>query len=306
MSFLVDSEIRELLSSESPPIIGIKLLNDPDRIDSQIQPCSIDLRIKEIILPCSEEKATEDLAPRVRQCSLNVGESVKVTTIETIDLGNQYAGLFVAPARLTRKGIVLPDVGHIDPGFIGDLRITLINMGRHPHPLKHGDAVATILLYRLANPCNVGLRDRKGDQPYNKGIEDIKHLSDDFLEIHKKHREMETRLKELARKEAEAAVGQSGWRLAFFTWFLPILVTIVLTVAGTAFGYYTQVSKRVEQWESGLKEVNSRLRVMSRVVATFSVTRHLDERIDNLDRRLSELTDRVQEAKNSGFKRQAR
>lgn len=287
MSFLIDSEIKALLKSDSPPIIDADLSGNLDSIDSQIQPCSTDLRISEIFQPCDEKMATEDSAPRMKQYDLRVGQSVKVTTIETLDLGNQYAGLFVAPARLTRKGIVLPDVGHIDPGFKGKLRITLINMGRHPHLLKHGDSVATILLSRLASACEVGLRDRSGDQPYDKGLEDIRHLSPDFLDI-------ESRAEKIAKKVAKSAVGESGWRL-LVSYFLPIVVG--LCIAGV--GYYTQVGVKVDRWTAELKTVKAQLNAAEKVASTVSETRRLEQRIDSLERRITPLITGNQQSKAS-------
>lgn len=264
MCFLTDSELKRLFKADSLPIRGIEKVeeNELDSINSQIQPCSIDLRISEIFLPSKNNKKGPATRYRTNQYQLGVGESVKITTRETFDLGNAYGGLLLAPARLTRRGIIVPDIGHIDPGFKGDLRITLINMGRHPYELKSGDTIATVLLFRLAEPCAVGLRDRKGAQPYATGLEDIEHLAPDFLLIEK-------RAQDLSRKEAKAALGQSGWKFAFLSVFLPIVLGIL-----TAFvAYYFQVRSGLDDFKTS---VNAKLDALEKKSDALSEVRKLE------------------------------
>lgn len=266
MAFLTDSKLKELLKSSNPPIRGLDLSGNLDSIGSPIQPCSVDLRISEVFLPFRDEKVDVKAVRRTSHHSLGVGESVKVTTLEEFDLGNDYGALLVAPARLTRRGLIVPDIGHVDPGFRGPLRITLINMGRHPYELRSGDSIVTVLLFRLATPVAVGLRDRTdGVQPYEKGLEDIRHLSADFLNI-------ESRVKELAGNVARTTLGESGWRRAFFSWCLPIVIGI-LTALLT---YYVHVESRL----AGL-EAKSGL---------FTDIQQLERRIDQLESKLKNVT----------------
>jgi deoxycytidine triphosphate deaminase len=267
MAFLTDSELKELLKSANPPIRGLDLSGNLDSIGSPIQPCSVDLRISEVFLPFRDEKADVNAVRRTSHHSLGVGESVKVTTVEEFDLGNDHGALLVAPARLTRRGIIVPDVGHVDPGFRGRLRITLINMGRHPYDLRSGDSIVTVLLFRLATPVAVGLRHRTdGVQPYEKGLEDIRHLSADLLNI-------ESRVEKLASDVARTTLGESGWRRAFFSWCLPIIIGI-LTALVT---YYVHVESRL----AGL-EAKSQL---------STEIQQLERRIDELELKLKNVTD---------------
>lgn len=236
MEWITDSDLKQLLGSPKPPIAGVDLSRAISDIDSQVQPCSVDLRINEIFLPM-EKVLDVNAVPRTFQHELKVGQSVKVDTTETFDLDNNYSAILFAPARLSRRGIVVPDVGHIDPGFSGKLRMTLINMGRDPYLMKKGDTVATILLFKLQKSCAYGLRQRQGLQPYTGGLEDIRHLAPDFLNISRT-------VKELAKAETERALGTSGWRYAFLVLFLPIVVALVLAFAG----YYFQVGRELESF----------------------------------------------------------
>lgn len=265
MAFLTDSQLKRLLSSANPPIKGLDLSGDLDSILSPIQPCSVDLRISEVFLPFHDENADVNAVRRTSHHSLGVGESVKVTTIEEFDLDNDYGALLVAPARLTRRGIIMPDVGHVDPGFKGPLRITLINMGRHPFELKSGGSIVTVLLFRLAQPVGVGLRDRRGGvQPYEKGLEDIRHLSADFLNI-------ESRVKKLAGDVARTTLGESGWRHAFFSWCLPIIIGILTALAT----YYISVESRLAGLEAK--------------TVLFTEIGQLGRRIDQLESKIKDL-----------------
>jgi deoxycytidine triphosphate deaminase len=243
MPFLADSELKRLLQSSNPPIKGRDLPGNLDSINSQIQPCSVDLRISEVFLPFRDQESNVETVHRTSCHSLGVGESVKVTTAEGFDLNNDCGALVVAPARLTRRGLILPDIGHVDPGFHGQLRITIINMGREPYELKTGSTIVTVLLFHLSKAASVGLRQRTdGVQPYQGGLEDIRYLSADFLNI-------ESRVKTLAGNVARTALGESGWRHAFFHWCLPIIIGIL---AGFA-TYYFRIESRLADLENKSK-----------------------------------------------------
>ena len=86
------------------------------------------------------------------------------------------------------------------------------------------------LVFKLSTEPSKGLFDKTGDQPYNHGLEDIKLLSPDFLN-------MERKIKDEARKVALAALGNSGWKYAFIQIFLPILLTLLLTFIATIYSY---------------------------------------------------------------------
>lgn len=269
IGLIADTELKAILKGKNPPIRHLDLSGDLDRIDSPIQPCSVDLRIQEIFLPFEgDARSQQDVSAVKRTFShcLGVGESVKVTTLEELDLNSEYAGLIVAPARLSRRGIIVPDVGHVDPGFSGKLRLTLINMGRSPYELKQNEPIVTVLLFRLASPVGIGLNSRQGGElPYETGLEDIRHLSSDLLNI-------ELRASKRAEQVARSVLGDSGWRHAFFTWCLPIIIGL-LTALVT---YYATIESRL-----GKLETKTEL---------FSGTRELEKRIQGLEERIKRVT----------------
>ncbi len=266
MSFLTDSELKRLIGSVDSPIRGVDLSGDLDSIRSQIQPCSVDLRISEVFLPFRTDETDVGKVHRTYRYDLDVGETVRVATCEEFELNNHYGALVVAPARLTRRGILVPDVGHVDPGFSGPLRMTIINMGRNRYEVKSGDVIVTVLLFRLDTPVDVGLRDRTGGPPPYEEGRDTKHLSPDFLDI-------ERRASCIAVETTKAVLRGSGWIRAFVTLFLPIIVGILAALIT----YYISVESRL----SGL-EVESKM---------FTEHREFDGRISQLESQVNDLTD---------------
>lgn len=118
--------------------------------------------------------------------------------------------------------------------------MTLINMGRDSCVLKQNDTVATVLLFRLGKQCQYGLDQRQGKQPYAGGLDDIKHLAPDLLNITKTTETVATRL-----------LGASGWRYAFYSVFMPVLVGLIIGGGAGFLTYYLQVQSELETFRIG-------------------------------------------------------
>ena len=65
-------------------------------------------------------------------------------------------GGFVFPknGHFALKGILITNFGHIDPGFKGHLKFTMINMGRNYFALEVGEAVACVVLFGMNSPAS--------------------------------------------------------------------------------------------------------------------------------------------------------
>lgn len=219
MTFLSDSHLKKLLSSDSPPIKGVDLSGDLDCIDSPIQPCSIDLTVGRVLLPSTDNDFDPRRVKSVLKYDVPVGASVRIETAEMFALPSDLGAIVVAPARVTRRGILVADVGHIDPGFHGVIRLTLINFGRDAFCIEAGMPIATVLMFILQEAAEYGLRDRNGNQPYSHSVDDIQHLAVDFLNI-------DCRAKEIASSEAKKALGDSGWKYAMWQMGVPLLIGV--------------------------------------------------------------------------------
>lgn len=291
MRILTDADLVKNLESDEPMVGNLQTQSEPTSIDSPIQPCSVDFSIAEIFLPFKKEVDTKELdldkVSRRKKHTLKVGESVKASTRESLKLDNNHCGMITIPARISRRGIIVPDVGHIDPGFEGELRLTLMNMGRDPFDLKEGDKIATILLFEIGDSVKVGLKDRQGQQPYDGGLTDISYLSADFLDI-----------KRTVQREASKAVkrvtGESGFRWGFIRWVIPI----ILGFLGTFAGYYLAFEDRLTSLETETAilarevdndEVARQVSVLEAELRRSNDIDDLSDRLERIEQSLAEV-----------------
>ncbi len=192
MRILLDKDYKLLSNAPNPLVEGIDFskIGAVDSYDSPIQPSSLDLHIDKIFLPFKSEKDVPlQRASQVKECELKVGEAIRVTTKEKLNLTTSHFGFVFPPARLTRKGILVPDAGHIDPEFVGELRFTLINLSKKSLIVKANDCVASLLLFKIDDCVDAGFNTRsepKTPTPYKEGMSELNFLPHDFLNIQKR------------------------------------------------------------------------------------------------------------------------
>lgn len=260
MTFLGDEELAKLLKGPDALIenVGSK---DHHSKDDPIQPCSVDLTIKDIYKPAPKSyiRAGEDekvlqrklVKLRERTWRLAPGSSVKVSTEQEFRLDNRHGALLMAPARLTRCGVLIPDVGHIDPGFHGRLTLTLINAGREEYTLVTGDVVATVLLFRLGSDVH-GLSTRDPKQSnVSSWPRDLHHLSPDLLATAEK-----------AAAETRRIMHAAGWRNWVYNWILPLVLAAAIGYAAHWFDlqYRTlDLTRKIEGLERDIHEIQKKL-----------------------------------------------
>jgi dCTP deaminase len=118
---LSDSEIREALARRS-------LVIDPFD-ETRLNPAGYDLRLDDEVM----------LAP---------SEHRLVSTKERVELGRDLVGLLHIRSSLAREGI-LASLALVDPGFRGQLTISLFNSGGNAAQLKAGERFVQLTLLRL-------------------------------------------------------------------------------------------------------------------------------------------------------------
>lgn len=118
---LSDAEIRDALSAKN-------LVIDP-LDETSLNPAGYDLRL-------SAEVA---LAPSAHRL---------VATMERVELGRDLVGILHVRSSLAREGI-LASLALVDPGFRGQLTISLFNSGRKMIQLKAGERFVQLTLLRL-------------------------------------------------------------------------------------------------------------------------------------------------------------
>lgn len=122
---------------------------------NDVQSASVDLRIDRIFTTTKDLRALEKpraLETGLPHYSLRPGETIVVQIREEFSLSKDFGGVIFPPNRLSKKGIVMTNPGHIDPGFRGFITVCLVNVGRKLVDLNAGDPVATLLLWSVEDP----------------------------------------------------------------------------------------------------------------------------------------------------------
>jgi len=118
---LSDSEIRDALNEKG-------LVIDPFD-EASLNPAGYDLRL-------SADAVLEPLEHRL------------VATMENVGLGNDLVGVMHIRSSLAREG-VLASLALVDPGFRGQLTISLFNSGRKTVRLRAGERFVQLTLLKL-------------------------------------------------------------------------------------------------------------------------------------------------------------
>lgn len=223
-SILCDREIVELLNGD-PPLVESE---DRSRVEtmadeSQVQAASLDLHVGSVYEPQSGgSRGRDQHVAQYRGEStfvLKPGRTAVVITREILNLPPHIAGFGFPPARVAVDGILMTNPGHVDPGFRGSLRLTLINMGREELVLTQHVTIFTLLMAHISSPDADWATRNESVDPANQDAptEALERLSSDFMEI-------EGRID----KEVRAAVRNAA------TWLSAIAAGVVL--AFTFFG----------------------------------------------------------------------
>src|SRR5687768_6762724 len=96
--------------------------------DDPIQASSIDLHIGKIFVPGEYES---DGGPAWKKMlSLTHGRTAVLETMEELRVPNEYAAIGFPPSHVSSKGLLMTNPGHVDPGYSGSMRFTVINMAK--------------------------------------------------------------------------------------------------------------------------------------------------------------------------------
>lgn len=224
MQILKDDEIFAAIEAKEIEIKNFDLPADPYDKNSPIQPSSLDLTIGEVFLPAEERNAWAKHDPRDTEgCSLRQGHTALVYTQEVLKLRDDIGAFSFPPARVSSTGLLMTNPGHIDPGYEGKLKFTVINMARDAIDLKPGEVIVTLLLYRMAARATKGYLARgfspAPDPPQPKPL--LQRLSHDFVGV-------EQRARDIARKEMRKAG------------VVTAMLVAIVAIAGGIFGVFGQ------------------------------------------------------------------
>jgi len=99
--------------------------------DNSFQQCSLDLHVGSIYIPESDNGGPGSMThPKTDDCVLSTGETVLISTREKITLPNNIGAICFSKSSMALKGVLITNMGHVDPGYSGHLHFTAINMGK--------------------------------------------------------------------------------------------------------------------------------------------------------------------------------
>src|SRR5438094_9876722 len=162
MKLLTDNDLAKEVTKKLPIIDNVPPAPGGDWLasNSAVQPSSIDLHVGQIFLPETKEGDPGHENTPLDSYVLEAGHTAVVITRESFSLPNDIAGIGFPPDSVSSQGILMTNPGHIDPGYKGTLRFTLINMGRKRFSLRAGDSIVTVLLFESDSAAHKGYGDR--------------------------------------------------------------------------------------------------------------------------------------------------
>ena len=213
MSVLSNVELEANLNSSSPFVTTNGSKVSRTDIQNPIEAASIRLSVGKIF-QFRKMTGGVDLVETRDQVILHQGEVAFVLTNETVVLDNLHVGLVTPKSGgVAEKGILITNTGHVDPGYSGNLRYAVINMGQEDFCLRRGDVLVKIMILRLGT---------KADPDWSANS--IRPLGHDFLNL-------EARAKQIAEAASRDMVAK-----ILREWGIPTLAMSLLLSAALGVG----------------------------------------------------------------------
>ncbi len=158
--------------------------------------------------------------------------------------------------------------GHVDPGYRGTLKFTLINMGKNPFPLIRGQLICTLLFFRVEAPeVPYNELDTAGKRPPPPPDDPDRDLRSTLAMLSKDFLEFDSRIKQEVDSTVSKAQVRTPIISAIISGSLAVLLTLGLTLG---VGYLNDVwSMRVKleglEKSIGVNDVKARLEKLETV-----------------------------------------
>ncbi|TMV49544.1 hypothetical protein FE783_13655 [Paenibacillus mesophilus] len=269
MSFLNHSELKQLIK-ETNCVQGKTInedVNKPYSRDSSIQSCSVDLHVGEMYIPGTADTSLGGKAnPNTDEVIVKPGASLLVRTEELLQLPKYIGGVCYAPARDSLKGLLIVNIGHIDPGFEGRLHYTVINLGKENITIRKSQLISTLLLFKLSGETeSFGKEETVSLNGNNipKTVNDsLPRLASTFMDFENKTRDM-----------INAEITKANFKI-------PIIIA-VLTIAATFLtSLILDYLKNADELQKKIEQIDSR-------ITTIEKEKSVDERLDKIEDNLN-------------------
>jgi deoxycytidine triphosphate deaminase len=251
---LTDAEIIKAIALSE---LVLEQANDaggtsPFNAERCIQPSSIDLSTGKIFLPPPSEIPEPVPEPHGETgFILQPGHTVLVQTEQKITLSTTIAAFGFPPSRLAKNSILMTNPGHVDPGFSGFLKFTLINMGRNPFSICKGSTIVSLLVFRFDAPvekaffaANPNFKEGDVVAPLlNMLAPDFARFTDRMRDAAEKA--VERQLESIRKETADAKQSYTSATAAADTrkFTIPLVAAVIAAVVA-AIGNYMSVSSQ--------------------------------------------------------------
>ncbi len=270
--FLRDEDIKALIATNAIENVS-DMTSDEDGSKSPIQPSSFDVSIGKIYVP---GKFPEELGgvenPLTKNHTLAPGETAIVETAEILHLPEDVGSFGFPPTSVSNVAVLITNLGHIDPGYDGTIRFTLVNMGKNAYSLKARDVIHTMLFFKLNEAPKKCFRDRNPSISTINGLQGVNaellsSLNTDFLNVG-----------ERASNAAKIAVNKQIPR-----WSMLTTIAVALIAAGFN---YSSFNSKLDAFDKKIEQKLSSIELEEKV-------KELTEKVDKLTQEKNKLKDKV-------------
>ena len=259
---------EELLKLDPTIITGLDRSGDLCGARSRIQPASVDLTIGDIFLPEMNQDQDGSLQKPLKFHRLRSGHTAIVQTEEKLDLPSDLAAIGFPPSSVSSQGLLMTNPGHVDPGYKGRMKFTVINMGRESFSLKTGDIIVTLLFFRLTRAAKRSYSERNPVIIGDVTDQQLSMLAKDFLDF-------ERRAEDVAKKTVQM---ERWWNVG-----IPVVGTLI-GVAVVVIGSYLSISSKLNEFEIKLTESKFALQKEITGLRNQLEQRSLEKRVEDLEK----------------------
>lgn len=254
---LSNLDIKELLLGDNPIVRNVDLdLIDRGRT-SPVQPASIDLHVGEILVPTERHgngRNQDGVQLGSDRYTVPSGGSVVLLTREVINFSAYFAGLmFPKSSGLAERGVLLTNFGHVDPGYRGRLRYSLVNMGSADLEIRQGDAIACLCIFALRVPASPDFSELRAP---GKPIDDegrtrefVRYLSPELLSL--------GRITNEAKRVARDVILEQGFFALLISTVVAVVVGVSSAAVALAVSWFLFIEPRMEKAEAKMEQTGS-------------------------------------------------
>lgn len=144
MTVLSDSQISDYVKKA-------KLIEPFD--ETLLAPASYDMRVGQKVLKSRGEEETPIVNLETEKIiQIGTAEFVEILTLERVNMPTNLCGRMGIRSFYTRKGLISFVGPQIDPGFKGNLVVSVFNTGPRPIVLRYGEPFCTVEFTKLDVP----------------------------------------------------------------------------------------------------------------------------------------------------------